>query len=276
MPSKDPSFPLIQPSRQPLFDLAGFDQAIASKGILVEHWRALPCPGGLDSPNDVRRPHEDHLGCSSGFLFSLAGTCNVLFTGNSTSQRGADPGLIASSSASITLDRHYADGSQVRVSQYDRLFLPDNRVLVETWERFQHSPNGRDKLRFPVVEVVGNIVSSSGKHFAVGDFAIVDGCVEWRGFRPATRPNGRGEVCAVRYIYRPYWYVQYMSHDLRMVTQDQLLPSGESERVVSVYQAASVAREFFFETEERDREAPNPESPRQRRPPEEPIQFGPR
>lgn len=273
----DPSFPLVQPHRQPLFDLDGFDRAISSqpggKGVALVHYRAMRCPAGLDSPGDQRRSHEDHSGCSGGYLFRKAGLISALFSGNSTQQRSNDPGFIASSTGSITFSRFYEGTEQpVRVSQFDRLFLPDEAVLVETWELFQHDPAG-DRLRFPVAEVV-DLVTASNQWLVPGDFAVVDGRLEWGfGRRPTLRPDGRGEVCCARYLYRPFWFVSYLHHDLRLVTQDRLQEDGSPSRTVAVYQACSVQREYFFKTEDNDPEAGF--SSRQAPPPAGP-QFGPR
>jgi hypothetical protein len=75
-------------------------------------------------------------------------------------------------------------------------------------------------------------------------------------------------------MYRPYWYVQFMSHDLRLVTQAQLGADGTAQQVVDVYQAAQVQREYFFRSEDRD-EA-EPQRPRQVDPPGDLPRFGPR
>lgn len=269
----DPSFPLLQPHRQPQFDLRGFDEAIYNKGAQLVHYRAMPCPGGLDSPNDIRRPHDDHLGCSGGFIFSEAGACWALFTSNSTSQRSTEPGIVGASSGSVTFARYY-EGSKrkVRVCQYDRLYLPDESVLAESWERFEHIPGRVDRLTYPAVEVIGEVVDRFGTKYMPGDFSIVGGNLSWGGREPPMAPDGRGTVCSVRYTYRPYWYVQTMSHDLRLVTQSQLQATGETKQVVDVYQAAYVQREYFFRSE--DREEGEPERPRQVNPPTELPRFG--
>ena len=276
-PPHDPSFPLLQPHRQPLFDLRGFDEAIRSKGVQLVHHRAIPCPGGLDSPTDFRRPHPDHLGCSGGFLFELAGSCMALFTSNSTSQRATEPGIVGASSGYVTFARFYdkSESQRVRVCQYDRLYLPDETVLVEAWERFEHQPGRADRLTYPVAAVVGAVIDRFGKRYLPGDFTVADGNLSWApGREPPGSADGRGVVCAVRYMYRPYWYVQFMSHDLRLVTQAQLGADGMAQQVVDVYQAAQVQREYFFRSEDRD-EA-EPQRPRQVDPPGDLPRFGPR
>ncbi len=267
-----PSFSLKQPDRQPRFDLDGFDAAIADKSLKLIHYRSMRCPGGLDSAKDVRRSHEDHLGCSNGFLFREAGRCTALFTGNSVQQRQGEPGVLAASSASMTLPRFYTDTQkQVRAAQFDRFFLPDDAILVETWEVFDHSLSGVDRMKYPVAEVV-DLVSASGKFYQLGDFSIVDGKLMWQGNnQPGGGPSGRGEVCSVRYLYRPYWYVDSMHHDLRIATEDKLNEDGTTTSVLAVYQACSVVREYWFDSEDNDPEAPV--GRRQQSPPKEP-QFG--
>lgn len=262
----DAAFQLVEPRRQVLFDLEAFDRAIRAHGARVQHHRAMRCPGGMASPGDYRRPHPDHLGCSGGYLFDPAGTCHILFTGNSTSQRSQDPGLVHASAGSATFTTSYEEGGQVCVAQYDRLYLLDAAVSVETWELFQRSADGGDdRLQYPAEEVV-RLRSAAGSAYTLGDFRLVGGRLSWGARQPQP-----GEVCSVRYRYRPYWYVQHVPHELRFAT----VRTQEGLELRAVNQMAYLQREYFFHTEDRDREAPDPRSRRQAPPPEAP-QFGPR
>lgn len=182
---------------------------------------------------------------------------------------------MAQSSASVTFERFYQDGPNkgqpVRVTQYDRLYLPDAAVLVVNWHEVDHRADGIDRLEYPA-EKVELLQSASGRRFAQGvDFVLDQGRVRWTSSnRPQVSPEGRGEVYAVRYLYRPFWYVSAQHHDLRFFT----VPAGDGVVATAVHQSVSVQREYFFYSEDRDEEV-RP-SRRQGEVPEDPPQFGPR
>jgi hypothetical protein len=180
----------------------------------------------------------------------------ALFTSNSTSQRATEPGIVGASSGYVTFARFYdkSESQRVRVCQYDRLYLLDESVLVDTWELFQHSASGVDRLDFPAVQVL-ELVASSGEEYRAGDFSLDKGRLVWGGRAPTVNPEGRGEICSVRYRYRPYWYVKEVPHELRL----QVGTNVEGRALNAVNQAAYLMREFYFKTEDRDREArPSP------------------
>lgn len=251
----DSSFPLVLPRRQILFDIPAFDRAIAGHGVEVIHYRAMRCPGGLTSRDDWRRPHEDHNSCQGGFLFKEAGKCFMLFTGNGANRNSNDIGLITASGGSVTFTTIYDNGQPVRVAKYDRLYLPETPILVETWELFDHNANGLDRLEYPVVEVI-DLVSSTGKSFALGDFQIADGRLRWSNNRPEIKINGRGETCAIRYRYRPFWIVAQLQHELRLATKIGNSESGNLT-LMAVQQAAYVQRENVFASQDNDPETPS-------------------
>jgi len=117
----------------------------------------------------------------------------MLFTGNSANRNANDIGLIVASGGSVTFTTTYDDGQPVRVAKYDRLYLPEVPILVETWELFDHNTNGFDKLEYQVVEVI-DLVSASGKTFTLGDFQIVNGRLQWSNNRPDIKTASRGRV----------------------------------------------------------------------------------
>lgn len=265
----DASFPLTLPRRQILFDIPAFDRAIAAHGVKVVHYRAMRCPGGLTSREDWRRPHEDHNSCQGGFLFKEAGQCFMIFTSNSSNRNASDIGLIVASGGFVTFTTAYDNGQPVRVAKYDRLYLPETPILVETWELFDHNVNGIDRLDFPVVEVI-DLVSSSGKSYNVGDFQIVNGKLQWSSNRPIIQNNGRGETCAIRYRYRPYWIVSQLQHELRLATKVGNSETGNLT-LMAVQQAAFVQRENIFASQDNNPETPS--NPRKVSPPPEEAQF---
>lgn len=253
------------------FDVDQFDNAIRSQGVTFVHWRAMRCPVGLIDENDIRRPHEDHSGCSNGFLYTKAGEITCLFTGNSTSTQLTEVGAMDGSSVSITLPRRYDDtGRPLYIAPFDRLFLKEEELVVPDWQIFRAN-NNREKLRFPAV-TIQDLVDSRNNRYTDQDFSIEAGQIVWTGTnRPGTDEQGRGLVCSVRFTYRPYWYVKQLLHEVR-VSQAADPFTGE-RRIHRMPQAAVLQREYVFEKNDNDEEAPD--SPRQVQPPDPSI-FGPR
>src|SRR6266404_1701447 len=107
-----------------------FDDFIADHGVQLVHWRGMRCPIGLSDPDDARRPHPHHEGCSNGFLFTLAGTMTCGFLGNTKESRMEDIGRVDDAVVQCVLPRFYdceegATPKRVDICQFDRLYLKD-------------------------------------------------------------------------------------------------------------------------------------------------------
>lgn len=257
------------------FDVDAFDELLGSQGVTFVHFRAMRCPVGMIDQFDVRRPHEDHAGCSNGFLYTKAGVITASFLGNGKQTNVTEVGAMDGSTVNVTMPRFY-DGTEipVYVAPFDRLYLAEENIVVVNWQLFQADATGRDKLNFPAV-TVQDLIDAQGRRYDYGDFEIREGRIAWQsGNRPGLDPEtGKGLVCSVRYTYRPYWYVKNLIHEVR-VSQAENPYTGVRE-VTRMPQAITLQREYIFEKEDRDEQAVNPDSPRQVRPPDGP-RFGPR
>lgn len=254
------------------FDVEQFDNAVRHHGVTFVHMRAMRCPVGLIDEHDIRRPHADHSGCSNGFLYTQAGEVTCLFTGNGTSAQFSEVGVLDASNVSITLPRFY-DGTTkpVHIAPFDRLYLKEESIAVVDWQLF--TTNGaKDKLRFPVV-AVDDLVDSNNVRYTQGvDFSIEDGRIVWTGTnRPGhDAQTGRGLVCGVRFMYRPYWYVKSLVHEVRVAQ----VPGPNGTRAIErMPQAVTLQREHVYEKNEVDPDAPDQD--RQPSPPAGP-RFGSR
>jgi hypothetical protein len=191
------------------FDVEQFDNSIRNHGVTFVHWRAMRCPVGMIDEHDSRRPHEDHSGCSNGFLYTEAGELTALFTGNGTSSSFSEVGILDGSSVSVTIPRFYDGTSRpVYIAPFDRLYLKVEEIVVPDWQIFRTNGN-RDKLRFPAV-TVQDLVDANNERYGGSDFSIDSGQIAWTGtHRPGMRPeSGKGLICSIRFTYRPYWYVK--------------------------------------------------------------------
>lgn len=257
------------------FDVDAFDDAINSQGVKLLHYRAMRCPVGLIDRYDNRRPDHDHSGCSNGFIYTKAGDLTSLFTSNSKAPKTTDMGTFDGSTVQVTVQRFYDNTTDpVYIAPFDRFYLNEERIVVPTWQLFESSITGKEKLQFPVVEVQ-DLMSADGRVYSEGThFVVRGGFIVWTGSeRPAfDASQNRGQVCAIRYLYRPYWYCQRLLHEVR-VAQAEDRQTGK--RVVQrMPQALVLQREYVFEKEETTPEGENSE--RQMPQPRDGSVFGPR
>lgn len=258
------------PAHQISFDTDAFDEAIASQGARLVHFEAIRCPVGLVELGDIQRPHPDHEGCTNGFLYKRVGTCRALTVSNSKNKRPEDLGFWDGSTVSATFERFYRDENgcscedqPIYMAPFDRFYLEDTEdstgekrpVVVPTWQLFQHHPAGQDRLKYPV-ETVQQLVDSRGETYRQDiDFRVAAGQLQWvgaglSGRRPVAEDPAGQPVCAVRYLYRPYWYVGQLVHEIR-VSQ----VSGVDGRALQrMPQNAVLHREYVAQT--RDQQEP--------------------
>lgn len=249
------------------FDLQADDNSVQSQGISMVHYKVMQCPIGQVSPDDSRAPHEHHQNCSNGWILNKAGECTVMFQGNTHSTQMVDVGKMETAVAQATFTRFYDDkpDTYIAVMPFDRLYYADEATLVETSEKLLLGPTGTDPLRFEGVKGL-YLWDSNGKSYTYGThYTVSNGNLSW------IEPHwpGSGTVVSIRYLYRPYWIVSHLVHEIRVAQQ-----IVDGERVAARRaQCAVLQREFFFRDTQND---PNsPRSIRQEQGPDEP-EFGPR
>lgn len=251
------------------FDMQAFDNAIEGHGIVFDHFRAIRCPVGMIDIYDNRRVHDDHEGCSNGFIYKHIGKVIGIATGNGKSDNQQDIGILDSATLNVTLKRFYKDtGDTVYIAPYDRLYSSEQSVLVPNWERFASHASGVDRMQYPV-ERVETLIDSHGKEYGPEDFQIRNGTIFWGPNRPGVDPKtNKGTVCTAWYLYRPFWYVDRLNHEVRI--------ARDAESTRRAPYALVAVREYVFKgSEQQDPEAKDPTSLRQAMAPES-GSFGPR
>lgn len=248
------------------FDTAAYDDFLRSHGVPLAHWRAMACPVGKTDPDDARRPDEDHEGCSNGYVYTFGGVVTAGFVSNPKDSRVVDLGRLDGSTVQVVLPRQYdrceegCEPKPLRPAQYDRFFLVDRSITVPTWQLFAAHKTGVDRVQFPVVEVV-DLMDSSGKAYAPGDYEVAGGRIAWTKGGPGVDPKtGRGVVCSVRYMYRPFWYVKRLMHEVRLAVVGNEMGGRSVERMP---QSLELQREYVFEREDRDARIADPANLRQ-------------
>jgi hypothetical protein len=232
-------------------DALAFDNLLKSNGLQLVHYRAMRCPGGLVDIDDIRRPHQDHAGCSNGFLYKRQGTITTLMTSNSTDPRFQDIGILNGSTIQVTFPRFYDDPQETRiyVLPFDRFFLTDSSILTAEWQLVRAHETGSDRTRFPVAKVQ-NIIDSTLAEYGPETYDIVGGQIVWR----SNQGPPPGIVYTIWYEYQPYWYVAMLHHEIRVVgTRDYI--TGEA-KVSRMPFSAMLTRENVFRNEENDPQAP--------------------
>ncbi len=255
------------------FDPEAFDTAIRSQGVQLIHYRAMRCPVGIIDQYDQRKPHDDHSGCSNGFIYTEAGRVTAMFTGVTEEMRQLDMGLLDGSTVQVTVPRFYDDTEDelVRVAPFDRLYLAQEEVTVVHWQLAEAHVTGREKLSFPVVRVL-DLMDANGRRYGDDDYRIENGQIVWVGAQPGfDAARNKGTIFSVRYEYRPYFYVTRMMHETRVAQVDTPL----ERKVLRMPQAFLLTREFSFEKEDKDEFAEDASSARQVKGPRDGA-FGPR
>jgi hypothetical protein len=235
------------------FDLDAFNDGIKAHGLLFEHWRAMRDPVGLIEKHDARRPNPGSKEASNGCIYTKAGIVRALCLGNTKETKASDAGLVDSSQAQFTPISEYEDtGKRVFLANYDRLLLQEESVLVTRHELLEASPTGVDRPKFPAVEILDCVDARGQRYFQDTDFSITqDGLIVWKDRRPGQEiDTGKGVVFGIRYVYRPFWIVARMIHEIRMVQTEDFL-TGQ-RKMVQAPQSALIYREFYFESEAAD------------------------
>jgi hypothetical protein len=248
-------------------DPQAFDDMIRGHGISFVHWRALPCPIGMVDADDQRAPHGDHHGqCSNGFLYRAVGPVTCIPSQNSNDAQWQDMGIVNQVNLMVTAERFYAlppgaDGQRQRVylAPWDRLYLAEESITVTQWQTFEACRGPTDKMDYPV-EGVELCVDAQGRDVLEGrDFQVRDGLLHWvpgGSVVPAANPEaGTGPVISIRYRYRPYYYVASLPHEIRVAQATD--PGTGARGTLLLNQQAVLQREFAFENQENDEDAPD-------------------
>ena len=160
-------------------------------------------------------------------------------------------GYLDEASVQITLPRMYEPECNmtkpVFIAPFDRFYIKEDAGLeVVHWQLQAAHIMGIDRLSFPIKQVL-DIVDSQGKRYDSTDYCITsEGHLKWiDGRGPGIDPkSGLGLVYSIRYVYRPYFYVYRLIHEIRVA---QIQDESTSERNVKrMPQCAVLNREYNF------------------------------
>lgn len=214
-------------------DAAAENLHIANQGIKFHHYMCVPDPLFQHEAGDVRHSFaaddgneqfvaNDRFHRENGFIYVKTGVVYGTFMGNAKDFKAIAAGLYGSSGATISLNRYYVGTEQkINMSENDKLIPCEltSEFFSVNWQKFTHNPTGVDRLQFKACEILFLIDSDGIQYMPGRDFNLENGSIRW--IDGADRPgldtlSGKGKVCAVRYTYKPFYYVKMMLHDIRI------------------------------------------------------------
>jgi hypothetical protein len=259
------------------FDEEAFEAMVHSQGVQLVHYAAQPCPVGKIDIGDNRRPHDDHEGCSNGYIYTKMGTITCLFTNQSNTQSLRDLGFVDGASVVVTFPLGYDDNErEFAPAQFDRFYLKEESLVEPMWEYVRSNETGFEKLSFPAVRFLLPVVDWRGEKYVQDvDFTIDQkGQIAWGARRPAPDlDHDKGCVISVRYQYRPFWILARKLHDIRVSQKEDFMTT--ERKIIRMPVEAILNREFLYLNQANDSESLNPDTSRQGKGPED-GGFGPR
>lgn len=250
-----PYFDLLLPRENIAFDIDRIEDLVRSHGVTCEVYSATYCPLDTDDPND-QRTHV-HPQCQNGFLYRYEGRTTVTFGGNVTTPEMTEYGTQDNSYVMATFPLNYDDcpDKPVILGQYYRVFISDCPVSVTNSEKIEHHQAGLDRFSYPIQKVL-RMTDNRGREYAEGqDFEVTEtGLVQWKMNRgPAYNVDiGRGDILSCLYLYKPFYYVARLPHEIRVSRKPNEL-TGDAD-VVRMQSQVALQREYLFEIAVRDDE----------------------
>jgi hypothetical protein len=235
------------------FNLDTQEQFVKGRGIILEHWAAIPSPIGMKDKGEYRRPDSLDTMSSNGMIYKKIGEFTGVIVGNSKSHHDIDGGVMDNSTARLILPKTYdvccyPDKTDISLLPGDRVYPKQIEVKVPNYQKMEYNPKGVDYAQFPI-SCVEFLIDSTGEEFKEGVHFTInkDGNVKWAAEKtPGIDPDtGKGRVYGIRYKYLAFWYVERLLNEVRITNTDT---SNEPARMP--YQAM-ICREYVFHNKNR-------------------------
>jgi len=241
------------------FSLDAQEKFGRSRGVIFEHWSAIPSPIGLKDRGDYRRSDTLDTISENGFIYKKVGcfVATIVGNGHQNQHNGpAEAGIYDNSTARIIIPKFYEDTDQkkeISLLPGDRIYARDIELNVENYQRAEYNPNSSDFLQFPA-KCVSRLVDSKGIEYTEGrDFKINrDGNVQWISGKknPGIDPEtGKGRIYSIRYEYTAFWYIQQLINEIRITNTD------DAESPARMPYHAMVQREYVYHNQNRKKPA---------------------
>ncbi len=234
---------------------------ISGLGMRMRHLAYTPYVVGATETNSLRNYDEQKIEKSNdqfiydnNGMYKYMGDVYVIWQTNSKSTSQLPAGYYPDSSASVTINRHYIDSTNiVGISEFDKLIpvlSPDEDPLEYAsvnWEQLKHNAAGIDRAMFHIVKMEIIIDANGAEYYEGKDYNIVNGNIQWTntGSRPGIdNLSGSGVILSIRYRYIPSFYIKYATHELR--SHATLDPVTGEKKMTRGPMAASLQMDFIF------------------------------
>jgi hypothetical protein len=251
IPTIVPLAPIVQES----FDLNRLDIFVTSLGIDVMHYRAIPSPIGQNDRGSWRRNDGVDTISSNGMIYRYAGTFTATLTSNDRDQKRGPSGVIDPSEAHLVMPRFYNangtvdTGNRIYLAPGDRIYIadPNADVNVANPQKMDYEEGIDNVPMFPIVQLLDTIVDSRNIRYNPNvDYTITtDGNIRWLpgGNNPGIDPDtGKGRVYSIVYLYRAFYYVVALPHELRITN----VTIGGVRAPARMPMEAVIMREYIF------------------------------
>jgi len=212
-------------------NLKSQEQFINDKGIVLEHWAAIPSTIGQKDRGDYRRPDSLDTISENGYIYKKIGEFSGVIVGNHKKNTFQEGGIFDNSTARLILPKFYVNSEkEILLLPGDRLYAKNIELKVANYQKMQFDPKRSDILQFPAKNIVFLRDSKNIEYFYKKDFTINEnGNILWKkeGNNPGTDPEtGKGRLYGIRYTYLAFWYVQQLLNEIRVTnTSDSSQPS---------------------------------------------------
>lgn len=216
------------------FNLEAQEQFGQDKGIVFEHWAAIPSTVGQIDRGDLRRPESLDTIQENGFIYKKVGEFIGTILGNSKKNQHQEGGIMDNSTARLMIPKFYSEscGKQKEISLLpgDRLYAKQIELRVANYQKAEFRPTSTDTLQFPAKCVIF-LKDSRGIEYTEGvEFKLTDdGDIQWLDGKPnpgIDPTTGKGRIYGVRYMYIAFWYVQQLINEIRITnTSDSSAPA---------------------------------------------------
>jgi signal peptidase I len=219
--------PTLFPSSIPAvkFNLTAQEGFVKGRGVIFEHWAAIPSPIGMKEKGDIRRPEMLDTVSSNGFIYKKVGEFTGVIVNNARKEDRIEGGIYDNSEARLVLpkfynDRHPSKTKPILFVPGDRIYAKDIELKVDNYQRVEYNPNGVDYLQFPAKEV-SFLIDSLNNEFICGiNYSVdKDGNIVWMDGKknPGVDPDtSKGRIYGIRYTYQAFWYVSRLLNEIRI------------------------------------------------------------
>jgi hypothetical protein len=230
------------------FNTIAQEQFAKDKGIVFEHFAAIPSPIGLKDRGDYRRSDTLDTVSENGFIYKKVGEFTATIVSNGKSNQQMEGGIFDNSTARLVLPKFYNDNcpsntKEISLLPGDRVYTKRIELKVDNYQRAEFGVNHSDFLQFPA-KCVSYLMDSRGIEYTYGREFKIDsnGNIEW--IQGQNNPGielstGKGRVYSIRYTYLAFWYVSQLINEIR-VTND-----GNGNPVRLPYQV-TIQREYVY------------------------------